>query len=279
LLSQKSIAYEFIGSLALNNHPETLITFELAFNEDDGVISGYSLTDFLGAHETKNKILGTYDRKSKTITFEEKEIIYTKSDFNPDSFCNIHFEGAIKLRDKVSKLTGDFESYYPNGNSCLKGGLNLINKFKIDNLIAKIDERIQKSKKVDEQTKREVNVRKLLADMKINKLSSNENLTLFTASDSIEINFWDNGKEDGDKINLFHNGKLILMNYEVMNAKKYLSLKLVTGKNEFKLVALNEGELSPNTPKIELIDENRVFEMQGDLKIKEYSIITVIKKL
>lgn len=275
---QQAFDYQFVGVLTLDDDPNLLITYELGFNESNGEIIGYSLTDLGGLHETKNSIVGFYDNSSKTMNFEEKEILYTKSNYDAETFCFLSFRGKVKLKENLSQLKGAFSSYYQNKSACLNGNLQLINRAKLEKLVSKVDKKIQNSKRVNQETKDTVSASKALKELSINKLSKNENLTLFSSSDSIEISFWDNGKEDGDKINLFHNGKIVLLNYVVTKNKNHVNINLHEGKNVFKLVALNEGEFSPNTPRIELIDDNKVFTLQSDLNKNDYSSITVLKK-
>ncbi len=278
VFGQQMFDYQFIGVLTLDNDPNLLITYELGFNEVDGKILGYSLTDLGGLHETKNIIEGVYDKELRKMSFEEKELLYTKSNYEEKAFCFVNFEGNLKLQDNISKLQGAFKSFYLDKKNCLNGQLKLINKGRLEKIVAKVDKKIQKSKKVDQETKNSLSASKMLNELRINKLSKNENLTLFSNSDTVEISFWDNGKEDGDKINVFQDGKLILLNYVVKKDKNHIIVKLREGANIFKLVALNEGEFSPNTPRIELIDDNKIFTLQSDLMKHESSSITILKK-
>jgi hypothetical protein len=48
--------------------------------------------------------------------------------------------------------------------------------------------------------------------------------------------------------------------------------------NEFKILAINEGTILPNTAKIILIDEKRTFELLTSFKKNESAFITLIKK-
>ena len=44
--------YEFFGAIKLNGNDKTLITYRLVFEENNGKIKGYSVTDLDGSHET-----------------------------------------------------------------------------------------------------------------------------------------------------------------------------------------------------------------------------------
>jgi len=270
--------YEFYGALKLNGNDKTIITYRLVFSEKNGSISGYSVTDLDGPHETKNIISGTYDKSKKLFSFQEKEILYTKSKFDENAFCFVNFSGKVKLVENTSKLEGDFKGLFNNKTKCIDGTMTLIGSNKIYNLVNKVNKKIQKSKKIDTKTKEKSNPVKLLDSLKINKLSKDQNLNVFWESNSVKLDIWDNGQEDGDIINVFHNNKLILSQYVVTNKKKTINITLI-GKNDvFKVVAINEGKIKPNTAKLEIHDKNRSFELLATLNKDEDATITIIKK-
>jgi hypothetical protein len=271
--------FEFFGAIKLNGNDKTLITYRIVFQEKSGIIHGYSITDLDGSHETKNTITGTYDKKKKLLTFQEKDILYTKSKFAQSSFCFVNFSGKVKLVDNNSKIEGNFKGLYKNKTKCIDGVINLVGSTKIYNLASKVNKKIQKSKKIDAQIKIKSNPLAILDSLKINKLSKDQNLNVFWESKKIKIEIFDSGKEDGDVISLFHNGNIILENYKVKNEKKVLSIQLDTSiPNEFKILAINEGTIIPNTAKIILIDEKRTFELLTSFKKNESASITLIKK-
>lgn len=271
--------YEFFGAIKLNGNDKTLITYRIVFEEKNGKITGYSITDLDGSHETKNTIEGTYDKKQKILTFQEKDILYTKSKFAQSSFCFVNFSGKVKLVDNNSKIDGNFKGLYKNKTKCIDGVVNLVGSSKIYNLASKVNKKIQKSNKIDDQIKIKSNPLAILDSLKINKLSKDQNLNVFWESKRIKIEIFDAGKEDGDIINIYHNGKLILENYKVKNEKKIISIPLdLSIENEFKIFAINEGSILPNTAKIILIDEKRTFELLTSFKKNESASITLIKK-
>lgn len=272
-------SYEFFGAIKLNGNDKTLITYRIVFEENNGKITGYSITDLDGSHETKNTIEGTYYKKQKILTFQEKDILYTKSKFAQSSFCFVNFTGKVKLVDNNSKIDGNFKGLYKNKTKCIDGVINLVGSSKIYNLASKVNKKIQKSKKIDDQIKIKSNPLAILDSLKINKLSKDQNLNVFWESKRIKIEIFDAGKEDGDIINVYHNGKVILENYKVKNEKKIISIPLdLSIENEFKIFAINEGSILPNTAKIILIDEKRTFELLTSFKKNESASITLIKK-
>ena len=270
--------YEFFGAIKLNGNDKTLITYRLVFEENNGKIKGYSVTDLDGSHETKNLIEGTYDKKEKIFSFKEKDILYTKSKFDESSFCFVNFSGKVKLVENTSKVEGNFKGLYKNNTKCIDGTVTLIGSNKIYNLANKVNKKIQKSKKVDAKTKEQVNPIAILDSLKINKLSSNQNLNVFWNSKKFKMDIFDSEKEDGDIINLYHNNVLILSKYKVLKAKKSIDIILDSSTNEFVIEALNDGLIAPNTAKIILYDDKRTIELLSKLNKNEKASITIIKK-
>lgn len=271
--------YEFFGAIKLNGNDKTIITYRLVFEENKGKILGFSVTDLDGAHETKNTIEGTYDRKTKLFTFQEKEILYTKSKYAQSSFCFVNFSGKVKLVDNTSKVEGAFKGLYKNKTKCIDGTVTLVGSNKIYNFANKVNKKIQKSKRVDAATKQKVNPIKILDSLKINKLLKDQNLNIFWNSKKVIIEIFDAGQDDGDIINLYHNDVLILDNYKIKLEKKLLSIPIdLTINNVFKIKAINEGTIPTNSAKIILVDENRTFDLLSSFKKNESASITIIKK-
>jgi hypothetical protein len=271
------VNYEFYGALKLNGNDKQMITYKLIFTENKGKINGYTVTDLDGPHETKNSISGFYDKKNKIFSFQEEEILYTKSKFDENSFCFVNFKGKVKLVEDTSKLEGDFKGLFNNKTKCIDGTMALVGSSRIYNLISRLNKKIQKSKKLDEATKEKYNPYKLIDSLKINRLTKNQELTVFWRNNNAKIAIWDNGKEDGDVIDLYHNDKLLLNNYKVTTDKRELDVRLVK-KNIFKIVAVNEGQIKTNTVKIELTDEERSFDLLSNLDKGESAIITIVRK-
>lgn len=269
--------YEYFGAVKLNGSDKTIISYRLVFSENSGAIKGYSVTDLGGDNETKNIITGTYNRKTKEIKFREETILYTKSKYSQDMFCFVNFSGKVKLVESNTKLEGDFKGLYKNNKKCIDGTLALIGSNKLYKLLNKINNKIQKSTKVDEAVKQKVNPITILDSLKVNNLIKGQNLNVFTKYESMVLEIWDSKDEDGDVINLYNNDKLILENYTIRNKKKKITINVEKGQNIFTIEATDEGSLKPNTAMIQLVDQDRTFELMSNLKKGEKASITINK--
>ena len=270
--------YEYLGAIKLNGNDKTVITYRLVFYESNGKLSGYSVTDLGGAHETKNTISGNYNSKTKAIDFKEESILYTKSPLSSSTFCFVNFAGKIKLVDDSSKLTGDFKGLYQNKQKCIDGTLLLIGSAKLYKFFNKINNKLQKTNRVDEVTKKKVNPIRVMDSLKVNNLIKDQNLTVFTKFNTMELILWDSEVEDGDIINVYNNDVLVLKEYHLVNKKKKIIVNIEKGKNVFKIEAVSEGDLKPNTTTIQLLDSDRTFDLVSSLKKSENASITIMKQ-
>ena len=266
---------EYLGVIKLND--SSFISYRLNLIEDTNLISGYSITDIGGDHETKSNITGEYNSKTNMLSFKEVGIIYTKSVVSDYDFCYIHFEGKFKNIDSKKNIEGKFIGLYNDGSNCINGEIKLRNIEKIEKKAKKIDKLIQKSKRVDNTTKSKVSVIQTLDSLKMNILKPNQNLTMFSASSTLKLNIYDAGKVDGDKINIYVNGSIFLRNYIVDKNIKQLTIPLNSNSTLIEVVALNTGTISPNTAKIEIVDQKNNINTLTRLKQGEKTSITIVK--
>lgn len=269
--------YEYLGAIKLNGNSETVITYRLVFAENHGIIEGYSVTDLGGPHETKNIITGTYDAKKKYITFKEKDILYTKSTISDDMFCFVNFSGTVKLVNNNSLMSGEFKGLFKNNQKCIDGTLTLMGSTKLYKILGKVNKKLQKSSKVDEKVKLKSNPVAMLDSLRVNNLTKSQNLNVFSKTGKVTLEVWDNGKEDGDVISIYQGDKPILQNYTVKNTKKVLTLD-VNKSVRFRITAVSEGQVSPNTVVVKVLGDAHVIEVYSSLKKDEDAFITIIKK-
>ncbi len=268
--------FEYLGVLKLNGNDKSLITYRLIFKELDGVISGYSITDLGGVHETKNYISGKYNSKTNEFYFKENGIAYTKSKYTDDMFCFVNFNSKLKLKN-TPKIEGDFKGLYANNTKCIDGTLSLVNSKKIDKLLIRLNKKIEKSDKLEPNVKKKLNPINILDSLKRNNLLKNQNLTIFATKNELTFEIWDDQVEDGDVINLFQNENLILKQYKVMNKSKELKVQLNSKKTVFKIEAVNEGEIKLNTTTIQINDDGKKINLISILKANEKAYITIVK--
>lgn len=268
--------YSFYGVLKLNDRNEEAISYRLDFNENNGILSGHSITDIAGPHETKNRIEGRYNSKTRKLTFQEKEIVYTKSPLSESIFCFVTFTGNVKLTSAKSKLEGPFYGKFRNNQKCIDGTITLIGSKTVEKLIAKASRAVEKSDKLDQQTKEKYNPERVFDSLTTNTLNSSENIHIFNKSSKVTFRIWDKGFEDGDIIKLYHNQQVVLSDFRVSKELKILEVTLSDGPNEFEIEAVNEGLAPPNTAMI-ILEGDEPIEFQSNLRKGQKTKVTYLK--
>ena len=273
-LSQNN--YDFIGVIQLQD--KSVISYRIFFTETAGKITGFSVTDLQGNHETKSIINGSINNDTNKLIFEESEIIYTKSEELTSDFCFIHFEGKIKLNNSKALIEGSFEGLYNDGVKCTDGSIKLVGEDVLYKKANKLTKKINKTNRISDSIKSSFSPVKMINDLKMNTLKNNNNINVYTSSQNYLIKLWDAGKEDGDKIFIYLNGKILISKYEVIKQVKEIDIKLVKGVNVLKIVAYNNGKIAPNTAKMIITDGILEHDLSTNLSKGEFAKITIIRK-
>jgi hypothetical protein len=261
-LSQSHSVY--IGTIiSTNNNP---ISYKLDFTEDNGIISGYSITNIGTNDETKSKIIGTYISSEKTLHIKETEILTTNSQEPLENFCFIEMKLEKKGIFGSKRIEGEFNGYFLNKKKCARGRIIMIEEKKLRKIKKKIAlnkrERVKKEEKEEEE--------EIL-------MKSGEKFTFNSERKKITLLIWDANKEDGDKIDLLLNSVTILSNYETKNKARKIRIKLEDGKNIIEVKATNEGINPPNTSRIELIDGKTKYTVDVQLQLDNNITIEINK--
>lgn len=258
--------FDYVGAIKLND--SSLITYQVHFSEKSGVLSGYSLTDIGGDHETKSNIIGKYNKDNKTITFKEHGIIYTKSPITQDDFCFVNFKAKNFRLGRTKKFSGNFKGLFPDNTQCIDGEILLSSKEKIDKRIKKISNKIEKSKRIPDSLKGSGNPMKLLDSLNMNVLRKSQVLSMFSKSKKVKLVLFDGGIEDGDKIKITANNITLLDNYEITKEEKQLIIDLKAKKTTINIKALTVGSISTNTAVLKIYVDD--YEIKALTNLKKY---------
>lgn len=268
--------YQFMGVLRIGE--DAFISYQLDFSEDDGLITGYSLTDQGGGHETKSYIAGTFDDKEDIFEFYESGILYTKSPIVQDDFCFVHFEGKLRRLNERQDIEGLFKGLYSNGEKCIDGELKLLNFGKILKRAKKIDRKVDNNVFIAKEKKDQVNLVRDIDSLKVNRFNKNETLSVFTSSSVVVLRVSDAGQEDGDRIELRLNGQLIYSEKTVTTAAFDVEVPLEGDQSEVEVKALSTGTVGANTVLLEILDGESILKTVTNLEKEETARFVFYKK-
>lgn len=235
-VSYGSVQENYKGSLIIDgNNIRFSVSLSIAKNN---LITGTSLTAQGTQDETKCKIKGKYNKKDKSILFYETVVISSKAEYKNLNFCllvaNLKREETKKLVTYKGKVVG-----YVRGKKtiCAQGGIYL--------------ERPKTTKAIKPTTKI-ISLKQTKTDTLLSHIAGKKIIDYKLEKGSVNLEIWDNVKADGDRVDIYLDGKKIVANYELKERKKSISLNLTGKKHIIKIVALNEGKASPNTSTISL---------------------------
>jgi hypothetical protein len=99
-------------------------------------------------------------------------------------------------------------------------------------------------------------------------------------SDSLQVDFYDNGEVDGDSISIFYNDKLIAFN-RILSAKAiHFTVGLDTTKevNEITMFADNLGSIPPNTALMLVYDGKKRYETRLTSTLRKNASVLIRRK-
>jgi len=255
--------YNYLGTLLLPNN--STISFSIHFNEENGVVNGYSLTNIGNPDETKSDISGMYFKKEKSFQLQETQILSTSSEADLSTFCFIHANLSFKGRFAKKRLEGEFVGLFANNDTCASGKILLMEKEKLEKKIKKVKKNIEKLEE------------KRPAVLQTKQLKDGDDFVLNWESDKLTLYLWDANEEDGDKIRLIINGQIILYEYETKRKRKKIKYTLKEGENIIEIKAISLGTSPPNTSRIELVDSKTKYPVVMQLSLDKSVIIIIVK--
>ena len=264
-LSQNTSNY--LGTLILSNN--TPISFKLELTEKKGVVNGFSITNIGTKDETKSEITGLYFKSDNSFQLQETQILSTKSEAPLNTFCYINMNLSFKGKFGTKRLEGTFIGKFSNDTECARGKVILMEEEKLKKKIDKIEKKIEKNSL---ETVPDAN---LVQQTKI--LKDGDDFTINWENDKLKLFIWDANKEDGDKIELKINNKIILYDFETKSKRKEIHFKLQKGENIIEIKATNLGTSPPNTSRIELVDSKTKYPIITQLELGKTAIIKIIK--
>ncbi len=257
----------YLGTLILSNNMP--ISFKLNLIEKEGIVSGTSITNIGEKDETKSEIMGLYFNSDKSFQLKETQILQTTSEAPLNTFCYINMNLSFKGILGRKRLEGTFTGNFLDSTECASGKIILMEE-------KKLKKRLEKAKKRIEKKHPDISDETTLIEQ-TKTLREGENLSINWQSNKMKLFIWDANKEDGDRIELKINNKIILNNFETKNKRKKIRIGLEEGENIIEIKATNLGTSPPNTSRIELVDDKTRYLILIQLELGKVATIRIVK--
>ncbi|RIA09562.1 hypothetical protein OE09_1401 [Flavobacteriaceae bacterium MAR_2010_72] len=267
---------EYAGAIKLSD--SAIITYKVFFEINQSKVTGYTLTDLGGEHETKSNLVGFYDTNNNKLSFKETGIVYTKSIITQNDFCYIHFSPVNYKAGKTTYFKGTFKGMFNDGQQCIDGEIFLNSVEKINSRMEKITKKVNRSNRINDSIKDKFNNLKLMENLNLNMLKADRILSVFSEDKTINLELYDGGQEDGDVISIKVNGILVLDNFKITTKRKMIPITLSNNKTSIEIIAKTVGTISTNTAVIEINDSKNNIRALTNLKAGETTKIDILKR-
>jgi len=208
-----------------------------------------------------------------------------------DVDCIMDFVATLRVSKANSNLIGSFQGKPEYKYTCADVAFNLTlnagisKKDSILNALRLYKETYQVWRPTYEDTMVAVNIipRKVVNYVIEDEYRKRENILvqeISVSSDSLKVDFYDNGEIDGDSISIFYNNKLIAFNRILSTRAVHFDLVLDSTKdvNEISMFADNLGSIPPNTALMVVSDGKKRYEIRMTSSLEKNAILRIRRK-
>lgn len=220
-------------------------------------------------------VRGTYNSQSRLIYLPDIPVSYYGSLYNRDVDCAMNLAATLRVSELNSVLKGSFTSKPLYKYTCpeIKFTLELnadnLNKDSVMKAIKTLKETYQVWRPAETDTLVAVNIlpRPVTNYVVSKEYKDREKIVageITVESDTLKVDFYDNGEIDGDSISVFYNDKLIAFNRILSTRSVHFDIVLDPSKdvNELTMFADNLGSIPPNTALMVVSDKKKRYEVR-----------------
>ena len=237
------------------------------------------------------KVNGNYNTLTRELSLFNVPLTYHGSLDDMEVDCIMDFLATLRVSKVSSNIIGTFRGKPGYQNTCADVNFNL--KFnadisKEDSIMSAIKlykETNQVWKPTYEDTLVAVNIvpRKVVNYVVDEEYKKRENVVaneITVASDSLKVDFYDNGEVDGDSISIFYNNQLIAFSRMLSTRSVHFDIGLDTTKevNEITMFADNLGSIPPNTALMVVSDGKKRYEIRMASSLEKNATLRIKRK-
>jgi hypothetical protein len=237
------------------------------------------------------KINGNYNSRTRQLTLFNIPLTYHGSLDDMEIDCIMDMAATLRVAKAGSNLIGSFMGRPGYKYSCVDVNFNL----RLDADISKEDSILQAIKLYKEtnqvwkptyqDTLIAVNIipRKVENFVIDSEYKHRENVLskeITVDSDSLNVDFYDNGEVDGDSISIFYNNKLIAFN-RILSTRSvhfYVGLDTTREVNEITMFADNLGSIPPNTALMVVSDGKKRYEISMSSNLSQNATLRIRRR-
>ncbi len=263
---------------------------ELVLQPDKGNVKGVLNYYFKNTFRSM-QVKGDYNAKTRNLRLYNIPITYYGSISSMEVDCVMNLLATLRVAKAGSNLVGGFTGLPENKYTCVDINFNL----EFSNDMSKQDSVLTALKNFKEtnqvwtpsaaDTLPAVTViqRKVINYVVENQFKERENVLIQEIevdSDSIKVDFYDNGEIDGDSISVFFNNQLLSFSQRLSTRSLHFDLALDATKelNELSMFADNLGSIPPNTALMIVTDGDKQHEIRLSSNLEKNATIRIKRK-
>jgi hypothetical protein len=236
-------------------------------------------------------VRGTYNSDTRLIYISNIPVSYYGSYYNRDVDCAMNLQATLRVSQVNSVLKGSFISKPEYKYTCPEILFTLTlstDSLKHDSIIHAIKilkETFQVWRPSETDTLATVTIqpRNVVNYVVSNQYKEREKVVadeLIVESDTLKVDFYDNGEIDGDSISVFYNDKLIAFNRILSTRSVHFEIPIDSTKeiNEITMFADNLGSIPPNTALMIVNDGKKRHELRLTSNLEKSATIRIKKK-
>jgi hypothetical protein len=263
---------------------------EMILQPEKGFVKGVLNYYFKNTYRSL-QVKGNYNAKTRELNLYNIPITYHGSLSTMEIDCNMNLRASLRVAKTASTLAGAFVSLPEYRYTCVDVNFTLT----LDSDISKTDSVLKAIRQYKEayqvwtpsvgDTLTAVNIlqRKVVNYVVENHFKERENVVvneLEVHSDSLKVDFYDNGEIDGDSISVFFNKQLLAFSQKLSTRSIHFDLVLDSTKqfNELSMFADNLGSIPPNTALMIVTDGDKKHEIRLSSSLEKNATIRLVRK-
>jgi hypothetical protein len=263
---------------------------ELILEQDNNNVKGV-LNYFFKNTYRSIPIRGTYNSTTRLVYISNIPVSYYGSYYNREVDCAMNFAATLRVSQVNSVLKGSFLSKPEYKYTCpeilftLKLNTDPLKQDSVMHAIKIFKETFQVWRPSDIDTMATVTIqpRNVINYVVSNQFKEREKVVadeLIVESDTLKVDFYDNGEIDGDSISVFYNDKLIAFNRILSTRSVHFEIPIDSTKeiNEITMFADNLGTIPPNTALMIVNDGKKRHELRLTSNLEKSATIRIKKK-
>ncbi|MDP4263241.1 MAG: hypothetical protein Q8941_12000 [Bacteroidota bacterium] len=263
---------------------------EMILQPENGRVKGILNYFFKNTYRSL-QVKGTYNKATRELNLYNIAVTYYGSTINMDVDCMMNLHGILKVARAGSNLTGQFTSLPDFKLMCADINFDLTlnaDLSKKDSVLKAMSEfretyQVWKPSRNDTLTAVTVVQRKVVNYVVENQFKERQNEVsdeIEVNSDSLKVDFYDNGEVDGDSISVFFNNELLAFSQRLSERSVHFDLVLDDTKevNELSMFADNLGSIPPNTALMIVNDGKKRYEVRLTSNLQKNAMVRIKRK-